>query len=124
MYFMIMWEIIKETIKSASDKFILLNNGVTIICKKLTNLRNKFTLTDYQIVNGCQTSHVLYYNKERVNDKLQIPIKLIETLDEDTVNSIIKATNRQTEVTNEQLIALNEFHRNLEDFYKTLMLLP
>ena len=110
---------IAETIKSASDKFILLNNGVTIICKKLTNLRNKFTLTDYQIVNGCQTSHVLYYNKERVNDKLQIPIKLIETLDEDTVNSIIKATNRQTEVTNEQLIALNEFHRNLEDFYKT-----
>ena len=42
---------IAETIKSASDKFILLNNGVTIICKKLTNLRNKFTLTDYQIVN-------------------------------------------------------------------------
>ena len=110
---------IAETIKSAADKFILLNNGVTIICKKLTNLRNKFTLTDYQIVNGCQTSHVLYYNKGLVNMNPQIPIKLIETLDEDTVNNIIKATNRQTEVTNEQLIALNEFHRKLEDFYKT-----
>lgn len=79
---------IAETIKSASNKFILLNNGVTIICKKLTNLRNKFTLTDYQIVNGCQTSHVLYYNKEFINGNLQIPIKLIETLDEDTVNNI------------------------------------
>ena len=110
---------IAETIKSASNKFILLNNGVTIICKKLTNLRNKFTLTDYQIVNGCQTSHVLYYNKEFINGNLQIPIKLIETLDEDTVNNIIKATNRQTQVTNEQLIALNEFHRQLEDFYQT-----
>ncbi len=110
---------IAETIKSASNKFILLNNGVTIICKKLTNLRNKFTLTDYQIVNGCQTSHVLYYNKELINGNLQIPIKLIETLDEDTVNNIIKATNRQTQVTNEQLIALNEFHRQLEAFYQT-----
>ena len=110
---------IAETIKSASNKFILLNNGVTIICKKLTNLRNKFTLTDYQIVNGCQTSHVLYYNKEFINGNLQIPIKLIETLDEDTVNNIIKATNRQTQVTNEQLIALNEFHRQLEAFYQT-----
>ncbi len=109
---------IAETIKSASNKFILLNNGVTIICKKLTNLRNKFTLTDYQIVNGCQTSHVLYYNKF-INGNLQIPIKLIETLDEDTVNNIIKATNRQTQVTNEQLIALNEFHRQLEAFYQT-----
>jgi len=110
---------IAETIKSASNKFILLNNGVTIICKKLTNLRNKFTLTDYQIVNGCQTSHVLYYNKEFINGNLQIPIKLIETLDEDTVNNIIKATNRQTQVTNEQLIALNEFHIQLEAFYQT-----
>ena len=110
---------IAKTIKSASNKFILLNNGVTIICKKLTNLRNKFTLTDYQIVNGCQTSHVLYYNKEFINGNLQIPIKLIETLDEDTVNNIIKATNRQTQVTNEQLIALNEFHRQLEAFYQT-----
>ena len=110
---------IAETIKFASNKFILLNNGVTIICKKLTNLRNKFTLTDYQIVNGCQTSHVLYYNKEFINGNLQIPIKLIETLDEDTVNNIIKATNRQTQVTNEQLIALNEFHRQLEAFYQT-----
>jgi len=110
---------ISETIKNSSEKFILLNNGVTIICKKLTYFRNKFTLTDYQIVNGCQTSHVLYYNKEYVNDNLQIPIKLIETSDEDTVNSIIKATNRQTEVTSEQLIALNEFHRKLEEFYKT-----
>ena len=110
---------VAETIKSASNKFILLNNGVTIICKKLTNLRNKFTLTDYQIVNGCQTSHVLYYNKEFINGNLQIPIKLIETLDEDTVNNIIKATNRQTQVTNEQLIALNEFHRQLEAFYQT-----
>lgn len=110
---------IAETIRSASDKFILHNNGVTIICKKLTNLRNKFTLTDYQIVNGCQTSHVLFYNRDLVNGNLQIPIKLIETSDEDTVNSIIKATNRQTQVSNEQLIALNEFHRKLEDFYKT-----
>ena len=55
-----------------------------------------------------------------MNANLQIPIKLIETLDEDTVNNIIKATNRQTEVTNEQLIALNEFHRKLEAYYKTL----
>lgn len=76
-------------------------------------------MTDYQIVNGCQTSHVLYYNRDLIGTNLQIPIKLIETADEDTVNSIIKATNRQTEVTNEQLIALNEFHRKLEAFYKT-----
>lgn len=110
---------IAETIKNESEKFVLLNNGVTIICKQLSNLRDKFTLTDYQIVNGCQTSHVLYYNKPKAGTVMQIPVKIIETEDEETVNSIIKATNRQTEVTDEQLIALGEFHRKLEAFYNT-----
>ena len=40
-----------ETVKSDSNKFVLFNNGVTVICKGLTNIRNKFTLIDYQIVN-------------------------------------------------------------------------
>lgn len=46
---------IAETLHSAdSDKFVVLNNGITIICKGLRNIvRNRFLLTDYQIVNGC-----------------------------------------------------------------------
>ncbi|RKI38470.1 AIPR protein [bacterium D16-51] len=108
-----------ETVSSDPYKFVLFNNGVTVICKKLSYLRNKFTLTDYQIVNGCQTSHVLFNNRESIKDGLQIPIKLIETENDETVNQIIKATNRQTQVSDEQLIALNEFHRKLEAFYGT-----
>ena len=110
---------IAETMRSDPDKFILFNNGVTLICKKLENIRNKFTIVDYQIVNGCQTSHVLFNNKDSISDGLQIPVKLIETEDDETVNRIIKATNRQTVVSDEQLIALNEFHRKLEAFYNT-----
>lgn len=108
-----------DTIATTADRFILYNNGVTIICKKLSNIRNKYTLTDYQIVNGCQTSHVLFNNKDEIKGNLQIPIKLIETENDEIVNKIIKATNRQTEVTDAQLIALNEFHRKLEAFYNT-----
>ena len=108
-----------ETVCGDPSKFILYNNGVTVICKKLTSIRNKFTLTDYQIVNGCQTSHVLFNNRESISEELQVPIKLIETENDETVNQIIKATNRQTQVSDEQLIALNEFHRKLEAFYGT-----
>ena len=110
---------IAESINNSANKFVLFNNGVTIICKKLNSIRKKFTLSDYQIVNGCQTSHVLFNNKEIIDNTLQIPVKLIETDDDETVNKIIKATNRQTQVTDEQLIALNEFHRKLEAFYGT-----
>lgn len=44
-------------------RFILMNNGITIIAKDLEPVGNKFHLTDYQIVNGCQTSNVLFDQK-------------------------------------------------------------
>ena len=113
-------EQIAETIKADADKFIIFNNGVTIICQELNNIkRNTFTLKSYQIVNGCQTSHELFNNQNEVNGTIQIPVKIIETTDEDTVNKIIKATNSQTKVADEQLIALNKFHKDLEEYYKS-----
>lgn len=112
---------IAETLNSSeADKFVILNNGITIICKELKNIvRNQFSLEDYQIVNGCQTSHVLYNNKETISDKVYVAIKIISTDDEETVNKIVKATNRQTEVTDEQLLALNDFNKRLEAYYQT-----
>ncbi len=109
---------IAHTIDKSADNFVLLNNGVTIICRELTIVRTKFTLKDFQVVNGCQTSHELYYHGKE-NSNLQIPIKIIQTADEATISKIIVATNTQTEVTNEQLMSLNEFHRRLESFYTT-----
>ncbi len=112
---------IAETLNSPdADKFVVPNNGITIICKELRNIvRNRFLLGDYQIVNGCQTSHVLFYNRDRISDKVFVPVKIISTSDEDTVNRIVKATNRQTEVTDEQLMALDDFHKRLEAYYLT-----
>lgn len=105
---------------SDADKFVILNNGITIICKELRNIvRNRFLLSDYQIVNGCQTSHVLYNNKDTITDNVYVSVKIISTSDEDTVNRIVKATNRQTEVTDEQLMALNDFNKKLEAYYQT-----
>ena len=109
-----------DTIRNEPSKFVLFNNGVTIICKKLSSFRDEVTLVGYQIVNGCQTSHVVFNNIDSLMDKdLQINVKLIETDDDDTVAKIIKATNRQTAVSDDQLVALNEFHKRLEEYYKS-----
>jgi hypothetical protein len=112
---------IEQTLLSPdADKFVVLNNGITIICKELRNvIRNRFLLRDYQIVNGCQTSHVLYANRSSLAEKVYVSVKIISTSDEDTVNQIVKATNRQTEVTDDQLLALNDFNKNLETYYQT-----
>ena len=110
---------ISKTICTTPSKFLFFNNGVTIICKSIKRTSDRFTLTDYQIVNGCQTSHEIFKNRtEEIND-VKIVIKLIVTEDEATINNIIRATNSQTKIPDGQFIALGEFHKELEDFYAT-----
>ncbi|WP_370576660.1 AIPR family protein [Pedobacter sp. AK013] len=75
---------------------------------------------DYQIVNGCQTSNVLYNNKSGSNvQKVHIPIKLIATTDDDVKTRITLATNNQTPIKKEQLAALTAFQRTLEEYYNS-----
>jgi hypothetical protein len=54
-----------------------------------------------------------------VDDSLLIPVRIISTEDEEVIASIIKATNRQTLVREDQLLALSDFQKKLEDFFKT-----
>lgn len=112
---------IRKTIDSEKfNRFSILNNGITIIAKEIKPEKLKrYRLVDYQIVNGCQTSYVLYYCRDlpSVND-IFIPVKLIETNEDEIRNEIIKATNYQTEVPKELLLALSEFPKRLESYYE------
>jgi hypothetical protein len=101
------------------SRFALMNNGVTVIARNLQLTGNKFHIEDFQIVNGCQTSHVLFNQREHVDDTVMIPIRLIGTQDEGVVESIIRATNRQTEVKAEQFFAVTEFAKQLEAYFQT-----
>lgn len=102
------------------EEFALLNNGVTIVARSVNRIGNKFKLTDFQIVNGCQTSNVLYQHRERISELAYVPVKLIVTDDADVTNRIIRSTNRQTEVKPEAFESLAPFHRTLEDFYNAM----
>lgn len=111
---------IKESLCSAAkNRFILMNNGITIIARKIQPTGIKFVLEDFQIVNGCQTSNVLYDNRAVLDDTVLIPIRLIGTENEVVTNAIIRATNRQTEVKEEQFFALEDYAKKLEEFFKS-----
>ena len=107
---------------SSLDKaryFPLLNNGVTIVARRVHPTGNKFLLEDYQVVNGCQTSYVLHECRAGLTDEVMIPVRLIATQDDNIKNAIIKATNRQTQVTEDQLFALSDFPKTLEVYFPT-----
>jgi len=112
---------IVETLKSESPQlFAVLNNGVTIVASSLTSSGNRFTISDFQIVNGCQTSNVLFANKDydQIQD-LHVPVKLIITDLDEIKNLITVATNNQNAVKREQLQAMTEFQKGLEQFYES-----
>jgi AIPR protein len=98
--------------------FGLLNNGITIIADEVDIVTTEVTLTNYQIVNGCQTSNVIFESMEDIKaENIYIPIRLIGTENEETKNSIIKATNSQTSLKAEQLVALTPEQKALEEYY-------
>ena len=111
---------IRDTLLSDHrSKFVLMNNGITIITRLLTKVGDLLTLTDYQIVNGCQTSNVLFEQREYINDSVQIPLRLIHTEDEGIKDLITKATNSQTDIKPDQFASSKDFARGLEVFFST-----
>lgn len=111
---------IDKTLRSGDGQaaIAIYNNGITVIAKKIERISGKIKLTDYQIVNGCQTSHVLFENRNSLKDGSHIVLKVIETTDQEIAVSVIKATNRQTEVKVEAFESLSPFHKDLEEYYK------
>jgi AIPR protein len=99
------------------DRFAVLNNGITIVTRELNTAGDEFRIRDFQIVNGCQTCHVLFDERDTLTDRVQVNIRLIESRDEDVISGIIAATNRQTAVSDDDLSGREEFHKHLEDFF-------
>lgn len=112
---------IAQTLKSdrSRGRFPLLNNGVTIVARSIHRTGDVFRLSDFQVVNGCQTTHILLQNKDAVDNTTYVPVKLVVTNDSEVITEVIKATNRQTAVLPEALESLSPFHKELEDFYAT-----
>jgi hypothetical protein len=58
-----------------------MNNGITIIAKTLRSTGNRIYIEDYQIVNGCQTSHVLYDQRSNLDQSVLVPLRVIASRD-------------------------------------------
>lgn len=102
--------------------FLYMNNGITILCERVKRhevSRNKFYIKHPRIINGCQTSHILYdyyLSKPEEADKVEVMAKIISTTNPDLKKDIIYATNNQNSI-DKDLETLNVFHSKLEEYF-------
>ncbi|WP_434213501.1 AIPR family protein [[Pseudomonas] boreopolis] len=70
-------------------------------------------------MNGCQTSHVLFENRERLNDDVMVTLKIVETDDEDVFGELVRATNSQSAIKESQFLSLSPKARSVEAYFNT-----
>lgn len=99
------------------SRFVLMNNGVTVIAKRIHQTGDKVVLEDYQIVNGCQTSNVVWQARASLDEATLVPLRIVATEDDAVVADIISATNSQTAVSREQLLAVTDFQKGIESYF-------
>ena len=113
---------ISETIDNteSQNRFAVLNNGITIISPVVNNMGTAISLTDYQIVNGCQTSSMLFENYEKLDDSTYITVRIVQVDNTDIISEIVKATNSQTKVEDTQFLAFSSLFRRIEAYFETI----
>lgn len=107
---------IKETIKTKPEQFIAFNNGLTVTATNATIKPYKKslyleTLTDFQIVNGGQTTASIYFShkegldisKVKVMAKINIAKDVAESDLDNLISNISKFSNTQSRVSNVDL---------------------
>ncbi|MFK3833247.1 AIPR family protein [Staphylococcus saprophyticus] len=104
--------------KKSSDDFWWLNNGITILADEGSLNGSVFTLENIQIVNGLQTSYsifnVLSAEKNNENEDRSVFCKIIITQEEESIDSIIKATNSQNSIPASSLRSTDNLQRDIE----------
>lgn len=112
---------IAKSLKNPENEpnFWLLNNGVTIIAAKLSPAHLLLTVEDPQVVNGLQTSRVLFDTVPVDSDDTRtVLVRVIETTDQKTQDRIIKATNSQNRMQAASLRMTDQIHRDIEQHFR------
>ncbi|NEP35913.1 AIPR family protein [Moorena sp. SIO3B2] len=127
-------EEIKKTLENKPELFWYFNNGITVLCQKLTKTNHRktrdtgnFYAEGISIVNGAQTIGcigTLYENsseerKDEIEENCEILIRFIslETCEEDFGEKVTRATNTQNKIEYRDFIALDSEQERL---YKDL----
>ena len=102
----------------SASRFPVLNNGITIVCPDIKLQGTTLHLINYQIVNGCQTSNVLFRSRADLGN-VMVNIKVVKTKHEDVFAELVRATNSQSKVEDAQFLSLKPIVRSVERYFNS-----
>lgn len=112
---------INETLKDVNKKklFSVLNNGITIVSPEMTLTPNskEIDITNYQIINGCQTSNTLYLCRDNLDPDVNVVVKFIESPNNQVSTDIIAATNSQSDISSESFHGLKQKAKLVQSYF-------
>lgn len=117
---------IAETLDSdTGEDFWWLNNGVTILSEKIQLITaTELELLNPEIVNGLQTSTEIFnfftnHPEKMPDEKRNVLVRIITPSSEESRDTIIFATNNQTNIPKSSLRVTDPIHLQIEMYFKT-----
>jgi len=109
-----------NTIKSSSHRgnFWAYNNGITFICDQAQHQGNNVTITNFSIVNGCQTTVSLAEN-DGTAPELMVLVRFVAASAE-IVDEVIQYTNSQNPIRTWDIASQDKTQRRLKTEFDTL----
>jgi hypothetical protein len=108
--------------------FALFHNGITMFSRKAELTEGEIRIRDPYVLNGCQTiKNAFFFRfdpnlKSKINhdcwQQVFVPIRIIETSDDDLVRAVTVNTNRQNAISSAALRANDPVQIRLEQRFK------
>jgi len=120
--------IIESALSDQNFLFFYLNNGITILCEKADYIpyskNQRIKITNFQIVNGGQTSHSIFeaYKKDQNKVKrIELLVRICVADKEDPIGGrISESTNNQIPIGTRDLHSNDSIQRKLEIEFEQL----
>jgi hypothetical protein len=89
---------IKQTAASEPSRFLIYNNGITLITNKIEIAGESVTIFGVSIVNGAQTTGALHESNREAASMIQVQLRIVQSERPEIVRSVIKYNNTQNSV--------------------------
>jgi hypothetical protein len=114
---------IAKTLKGLEhDNFFLYHNGITLVCSDFDREGSELKITNYSIVNGCQSTLSFYENKKYLSNEIKVLLRVIKIGTDDQLSQdVTYYTNNQNAISLKDLKSNDKVQQDLqEEFFRLL----